>query len=132
MAKTVTAEQFGGEIMKSLMDYTEKVAEGTHKAIDKVSKMVMSEIDAHITFKHRTGEYVGHFAMKTSYKDKYNKRNTWHVKAPEYRLTHLLEHGHKTRNGGMTRKFPHIIYGADLAKRELPILMKKVIKGEKI
>ncbi|MCL2517992.1 MAG: hypothetical protein FWF15_05460 [Oscillospiraceae bacterium] len=132
MGKKVSAEEFGGAIINALKDYSDDVAEGTHKAVDKVSKMVMAEINANITFQQRTGDYVKSFSIKKSFEDKYNKRNTWHVKAPHYRLTHLLEHGHRTRNGGMTRAFPHIKYGAELARRELPALMEKVIRGEKI
>lgn len=35
-------------------------------------------------------------------------RATWYVKAPEHRLTHLLVHGHATRNGGRTKPDPFL------------------------
>lgn len=33
---------------------------------------------------------------------------TWHVKAPDHRLTHLLVHGHATKDGGRTKADPFL------------------------
>lgn len=120
------------DIMESLTEYSDEIAAGTHKAVDIVSKEVMAGIKAHLTFNSRTGDYVKSFRMKTSFEDKRNKRNTWYVKEPHYRLTHLLEYGHAIRNGGFTRSFPHIQFGEEIAQRRLPELIEKVIQGEAI
>lgn len=35
-------------------------------------------------------------------------RATWYVKAPDYRLTHLIVHGHATADGGRTNANPFL------------------------
>lgn len=38
---------------------------------------------------------------------------TWYVKAPNYRLTHLLVHGHATKDGGRTKPDPFLANALD-------------------
>lgn len=48
---------------------------------------------------------------------------TWYVKAPHYRLTHLLVHGHATKNGGRTKADPFLKNALD---EVLPEYEKKI------
>lgn len=47
----------------------------------------------------------------------------WYVKAPDYRLTHLLVHGHATKNGGRTQPNPFL---QNAVNRVLPEYERKV------
>lgn len=125
----VSGEGLGAAIMEALTEYSDEIAEAALNAVDIVTEEAAAEIKQRIPFTQRTKKYVKAFATKTSYSDKRNKRNTWYVKAPHYRKTHLLENGHANRNGTRTRAFPHIKYGAELAERRLPELVEKAIKG---
>lgn len=87
-------------------------------------------IDDHITFKDVTGNYRKSLKLKKTYEDDYTKNITWYASGKEYRLTHLLEKGHATRNGGRTRAFPHIKYGDEYAKSELPKRIKEAIRND--
>ena len=42
----------------------------------------------------------------------------WYVKAPDYRLTHLIVHGHATRNGGRTSANPFLENAREKVVRE--------------
>jgi len=125
---TVKIDELADVIAEYMNNYTQDITDGVKKAVDIVSKEVNDEIKNHITFKQRTGKYVKAFRIKTSYEDRYNKRNTWYVAAPHYRLTHLLENGHALRSGGRTRAFPHIKYGEELAKKRMEELAKEAIE----
>ena len=50
-------------------------------------------------------------------------KGIWYVKAPDYRLTHLLVHGHATSDGGRTRANPFLQNACD---KVLPEYERKV------
>lgn len=126
------ANNFTENVVEYLRVYDDNVTDEIKKAVDKTTRAAAKEIKGHITFRNRTGNYIRAFRTRTSFEDRRNKRNTWFVMSPHYRLTHLLEMGHDIkRNGSMigrTRAFPHVQYGADLAKHMLPELCEEAVK----
>jgi hypothetical protein len=128
MSRLVNPDFFCEQFTVTLSDWSDDVAKNCKKAVETTSKEVMKEIRAHVTFNNRTGDYVRSFALKTNFEDKRNMRRTWYVKEPHYRLTHLLEKGHRVwYSGNQTGKFEHIIYGEEIAQRLLPELMERAV-----
>lgn len=100
--------------------YEEEVYTQVKKGIDKTAKAMKEEIRNSGEFVDRTGDYRKAFAFRKE--ENFNRRKytkTWYVKAPHYRLTHLLEKGHLTRKGRRTRAFPHISKGEEYAQKNL-------------
>lgn len=130
MATTVKVDELASTINQWLTNYDEEVTDVAKEVVDEISDGVMKEIKAHITWKDK--QYSNAFALKTSFEDKRNKRNTWYVrkigKTRYYTLTHLLEFGHATRNGGRTREFPHVRYGDEFAKANFERMMREKIE----
>ena len=130
MAETVKVDELAGKLQMIFRAYSAGVADVMDEAAETTAKKVNEEIKAHVTFNTHPGGYVDHFeVMKDESKTGPNKRVwVWHVKAPEYRKTHLLEKGHALRTGGRSAKFPHIKCGATLAKT---LYLEEIEKGFK-
>jgi hypothetical protein len=58
-------------------------------------------------------------------------RATWYVKAPDHRLTHLIVHGHATRDGGRTRANPFLQNALDKLLPEYEHRVEELLKGGK-
>lgn len=56
-------------------------------------------------------------------------RATWYVKAPDYRLTHLLVHGHATKDGGRTRPNPFLQNALDFVLPGYEYELEEVLRN---
>ena len=101
------------ELQKVVMDYLENykedIDEDVIEAVDEITKKARDELKQTSPRGkgHRSNPYYKGWAIKLSkrrsgvyHKVIWNKTN--------YQLTHLLEFGHVTRNGGRTKAIPHI------------------------
>ena len=84
-------------------DVSDKVYKVGHKAIKELERKTIDTAPI-----GRRGEFRPHIASKSE-RDRLDRmKHTWYVKAPEYRLTHLLVHGHKLWWGGRARANPFL------------------------
>lgn len=107
MANTVSLENLGAAIEQELTLYAKEVQEGVEAAAATSMKKLVKLTRASAPVGNR-----GSFKKNiTSTKKKLGPRNVvhiWHVKAPDARLTHLLAHGHATKDGGRTKADPFL------------------------
>lgn len=116
-------------IANTLTEYTDEVIEAEKRTVDRVADEANDTIKQHITFKRNKGDkYVKAFALKVTKNTALTKEKTWYVKAPHFRLTHLLEYGHLLKNGGRSRAFPHIKYGDELAEKRMSEVLKEELQ----
>lgn len=111
-----------------IKDYHDEAVNAVKKSVDEVANETMSIIKEHVTFGGR-GKYVASMALKTTEDTKTSKGRVWYVKKPYYRLAHLLEYGHASRNGGRVKAFPHIKYGEEYAQQALPKRIEEKLNG---
>ncbi len=114
------SKSFAEELADALEEYSDEVTEALGAAVNTVAKNVNKVIKEHIPFKQRTGEYVKAFRVTDTSESPTERKKNWHVEKPHYRLTHLLEKSHLTRDGvTRTRAYPHIKYGEEYARANL-------------
>lgn len=95
----------GVAIAEALAEYDQEIADATKRITDEVAKEAVDALKK--SSPKLTGSYRKGWRKKQSYADKRTKRNTVYNKT-DYQLTHLLEHGHASRNGGRVRAIQHI------------------------
>ena len=106
MSKAIDVNLLSKELSKYLESYKEDIDAEVEEVANKVGKEAVAELKQ-TSPKGKRGEYAKGWRLK---KDKKGK-NSYTVKVwnkTNYQLTHLLEFGHVTRNGGRTKAQPHI------------------------
>lgn len=106
MSKTIQASALGAAIEQELTLYAKEVEKGVEAAGEKSVKKLVKLTRATAPVGHR-GSFKRHI---TSTKKKSGRMTKfiWHVKAPDHRLTHLLVHGHATKDGGRAKGNPFL------------------------
>ena len=134
-----TPDNFGKEMVKLFEAYSENVVEGITQEVDDTSNIGVQLLQmAQMPDVSESGNAK---PMKRRVWKKYSR--SWYVdfrkgnnfchatiaNKKHYRLTHLLEYGHYTRNGTKTRAFRHIepvdIYCTERLEKNIPIIIQK-------
>lgn len=110
MSKNIAMIKLGDEIANTLTQYGAGLQKGVNEAARKAGKDLVKKTKA--TAPIRTGNYKKAITM-TEEITAMSCRVIWHVKPPHHRLTHLLVHGHATRDGGRTKGEPFLQNAVD-------------------
>lgn len=95
------------DVKDILNEYSMDIQEGIDKEAQDTAKQAVNELKGvKNTYKIRTGEYNKGWRVNTKKGRGIINCTVWN--ATNWQLTHLLENGHTTRNGGRTRAFVHI------------------------
>ena len=122
----ISVDQLAAEIAKGLAEYSQDVVEKVNASSEAVGKAAVKRLKQ--TSPKRYGNYAKSWAMKTEPEVGQPHKRIVHVKAPHYRLAHLLEYGHAKVGGGRVEGRPHIRPAEEEVIREFTREVEEVIK----
>ena len=124
------------QMAQILTIYGEEVNEKLRVVTTESMKQLVKETKATAPIGRRHGEYKKKIAADYSGTKRsarglrgQNVHATWYVKAPEYRLTHLLVNGHATKNGDRTTPDPFLQNAVDHILPEYERKVQEVLGG---
>lgn len=105
-------------------DVTEQVDRISDESVKKLAKLTRSTAPV-----GERGEFRKSIASKRLAKSLNGSTYVWYVRAPNYRLTHLLVHGHATKDGGRTRANPFLQNALDQVLPEYEAAIERTLKN---
>ena len=108
--------------------YHDSVVEGIDSAGGEAIKKLVKLTKANAPEGHRR-RYKKSITSKRLEKNKRGSKYVWFVKPPDHRLTHLLVHGHATKDGGRTKSNPFLANALDQVLPEYEEKVKEVISN---
>lgn len=127
MAKSIKAEGLADAIEQQLTIYHEGVVERLDAAGDAAIKKLV-KLTKSTAPEGARKSYKRHIASKLLKRDKRGSTYVWYVKPPDHRLTHLLVHGHATKNGGRTKASPFLSNALDVVLPEYEKAAEEAVK----
>lgn len=129
MANTISVDQLAAEIAKELSKYSQDVVEKVNVSSERVGKAAVKQLRQTPPTPKKSGDYAKSWAMATEKEFGQPHKRIIHVKAPHYRLTHLLEHGHAKVGGGRVEGKPHIRPAEEMVIREFVAEVEEAIRS---
>lgn len=128
MAKTIKLDQLGEAVQEELTLYHKNVIDGVNEAGSRsIEKLVQLTRATAPTGKR--GKFRRSITSQEKRAANGSMRYVWGAKAPHYRLTHLLVHGHAAKDGGRVPGSPFLQNALDVVLPEYEQAVKEALKN---
>lgn len=115
-------------LRRELERYHSRVVDQANAAGETAAKALVKKTKA--TAPKRSGDFKKSIAYKAETTGVYGaKQYTWGARAPHYRLTHLLVHGHATVDGGRVPGSPFLQNALDSVLPEYIRAVEEAVKN---
>jgi hypothetical protein len=127
MAKRTKPGDLGAAIGQELTIYHADIVEKLDAAGDAAIKKLVKLTKSTAPVGNR-GSFRKNITSKRLTSDNRGSTYVWYVKTPDSRLTHLLVHGHATKDGGRTKANPFLRNALDVVLPEYENAVKEATK----
>lgn len=128
MGKNIKLDKLSDAIAEELTLYHSDINEKIDKLSAKAAKELVTLTRATAPVGER-GSFKRNITSKQITKSKNGSKYAWCVKPPDHRLTHLLVHGHATKDGGRTKADPFLENALDTVLPMYEESVKEAIKN---
>ena len=126
MAKSIKPDELGKAIPQELNLYHQNIVQRVNSLSADAAKRLVKKTKA--TAPKRTGSFRKNITSTAVQDGNGGEQHIWHVKAPDYRLTHLLVHGHAKPNGGRVKGDPFLQNALDEVLPEYENAVEEALK----
>lgn len=130
-SSVVSVDRLAAEIERELTLFSKEVVEKVNISSERVGKAAVEKLKQ--TSPRRPppvgGKYAKSWTISTEKAFGQPDRRIIHVKAPHYRLTHLLEYGHAKVGGGRVEGKPHIRPAEEMVIQEFLAEVEEAIRS---
>lgn len=132
---SVQINELDTALVKILTDYSDDVCRAVDICARKSMKKLVEETKKDAPFnRHSSGKHYRDLISSRREKMGTHKAvYTWYVKAPKYRLAHLLNNGHVVKNGGrVVGRYSgdqHVTKNADAVIADYKMQVKEAVKN---
>ena len=134
---SIMANELNAEMERVLTTYSEEINDKLREITRESMKKLVKETKSTAPKGRRKGQFkknitADYKGLKRSARGLKGQdvHATWYVKAPDYRLTHLLVHGHATMDGGRTRANPFLQNAVDKVIPEYEAKVQEALKDD--
>lgn len=129
MSRRVQLDDLGAAISAELTTYSKGVTDRVNECGRKAIKELVKKTKAKAP-KGARGSFKKNIASKEVDAGHGMKSFIWYVKAPDHRLTHLLVHGHATKDGGRTQGDPFLANALDQVLPEFEKDIEEAVQND--
>lgn len=127
MANAIKAADLGKVLGQELSIYSQEVTDEINRCSDEAVKALVKKTKS--TAPKKSGDYRKNISSKLLKETPRGNTYVWFVKAPFHRLTHLLVHGHATRNGDRTKENPFLQNALDEVLPDYENAVEEAVKN---
>lgn len=129
MSTVISVDRLTDVVGQELTTYSENVISGIKKKAKQSMSQLVKDTKATAPVGRRQKHYRDSIKSKKTGENARSVSYVWYVDGPDYRLSHLLENGHATRNGGRTEGTHFIKNASDPILEQYVKAVEELIKN---